>query len=66
MDDKKKNTNTSMGVYIALGAGIGTALGTAIDNIAAGVSLGVAIGAALGAASVGKQKKDDQNDNTTD
>ena len=39
---------SSLGIYIALGAGIGTALGVAMNNIGVGVGIGAGIGLAIG------------------
>ena len=51
----------SLGVYIALGAGIGSALGVALGNIAIGVGVGVAIGLAIGSIKM-RNKKDEPDD----
>lgn len=52
---------SSLGVYIAFGAGIGSALGVALGNIAIGVAVGVAIGLAIGSMKM-RNKKDEQDD----
>ena len=39
----------TVGVWIAIGAGVGTATGAAIGQIGVGVALGAGVGAAVGA-----------------
>ena len=50
MNDKKRPTGTSLGVYVALGAAIGATVGFVADrdNFALWVAVGVAIGLAIG------------------
>lgn len=60
-------SGASMGVFIALGAGIGTAIGAATDNIGLWLGIGVAIGAAIGGGTmVSKQKNIESDENSTE
>ena len=46
----KQIQDTSLGLGIAMGAGVGTALGVALENLALWLPIGTAIGLSLGAA----------------
>jgi hypothetical protein len=59
MSDENK-LYTSVGVWLALGAGIGTAIGAATQNTGVWLALGAGIGVAIGAAlSAIKGRKDE-------
>jgi len=50
MNDKKRRTGASLGVYVALGAAVGAAVGFVADpdDFALWLAVGVAIGLAVG------------------
>ncbi len=60
MSNEKKNPNSentppnTVGLWIAIGAGIGISLGIVYDNLPIGIALGAGIGVVIGAALVQK------------
>jgi hypothetical protein len=59
----KRQSNSALGLWIAIGAGTGIVLGSAFDNSGYGLVFGAAIGVALGTAlnqrSKGSNSEDD-------
>jgi len=44
-----RDRRQTLGMWIAIGAGVGVALGVAMDNLALWLAIGVGIGLAIGA-----------------
>ncbi len=44
-----RDRQETLGIWIAIGAGVGVALGLAMDNLALWLAVGVGIGLAIGA-----------------
>ena len=54
--------NESLGMWIAICAGIGTALGAGMKNIAVGISIGIGMGVAIGSILDYRNKKKDETE----